>query len=115
VASAPARLSFVPCPVRVLTHTLTVRRGHRARLPFVCPRGCDDDWELDYRGHSIGLVLMLARPGVKGRTAVEPTSARLPPRARRITATLRPDTFSTPSHPRAKPQTPIRIVVRLRR
>jgi hypothetical protein len=40
-ANVPARLSSVPCPVRVLTRTLTLRRGrHSARLPILCPRGC---------------------------------------------------------------------------
>jgi hypothetical protein len=116
VPAPPGRLAFVPCPVRVLTHTLTLRRSRRrALLPFVCPRGCDEDWQLDYRGRAIGLLLLRAHPGVRGRTGVERTDVRLPRHARRITATLRPDTFSRLSHPQAERQAPIRIAVRLAR
>jgi hypothetical protein len=111
----PGRLSFVPCPVRVLAHTLTLRRGHRtALLPVVCPRGCDDDWQLDYRGHAIGLILMRARSGVRDKMTVELGDLRRLRQERRITATLRPDSFGT-SHPHAERQAPIRIVVRLAR
>ena len=73
----------VPCPVRVLARTLTLRRGrHVGHLPIRCPRGCDAEWELRH--------------------------------ARRVTATLGPDT-NVPDHPRAEQQAPIRVVVRLAR
>jgi hypothetical protein len=113
-ANVPARLSSVPCPVRVLARRLTLRRGRRtARLPILCPRGCDESMDVSYRGRLVGSFYAAAPAGVRRRTEV--TFDDLPPlrRARRITVTVAFDSY-LPSHPLAKRQAPIRVVVRLR-
>jgi hypothetical protein len=115
VPALPARLAFVPCPVRVLTRTVTLRRGRRsARLPLRCPRGCDEEWDLEYRGDAIGFAIAHAPAG--GRRATEVSFENLRPlrHARRITATLGPDPFVESTHPRAEQQARIRVTVRLR-
>jgi hypothetical protein len=60
------------------------------------------------------LILMRARSGVRDKMTVELGDLRRLRQERRITATLRPDSFGT-SHPHAERQAPIRIVVRLAR
>jgi hypothetical protein len=90
-------IAFVPCAVRVLTLTVTLRRGRRsARLPLLCPRGCDEEWDLEYR------------------TELSFENLRPLRHARRIAATLGPDQFVESTHPRAEQQARIRVTVRLR-
>jgi hypothetical protein len=57
---------------------------------------------------------MFGHAGVRRSDQVEVPDQRLLGHARRFTATIRPDTFDGASHPHAKLQAPIRIVVRVR-
>jgi hypothetical protein len=112
--SAPARLAHVPCPVRVLTHAVTLRPGRRtARLAIRCPRGCDEDWDVLYHGRYIGYLFPVARARHTRHVVVTFETLERLRRGRRATVTLAPDTYDR-SHPRAAQQAPVRLVVRRR-
>jgi hypothetical protein len=113
-ASAPARLSSVPCPVRVLRRSLTLRPHRRtARLPIRCPRGCRESFDVRYRGRLIGSFEADAPAGAIRRPEVFFDPLRPLRRGSRVhTVTVVPDPVS---HPLARRQDPVRIVVRLRR
>jgi hypothetical protein len=113
-ASAPARLSSVPCPVRVLARRLTLRAHRRtARLPIRCPRGCHEDFSVVYRGQFIGSFEAHAPAGATRRSEVFFDPLRPLRRGDRIhTVTVVEDPVS---HPLARRQAPVRVVVRLLR
>jgi hypothetical protein len=111
----PARLSFVPCPVRVLARTMTLRRGRSvAHVPIRCPRGCDADWEVVHRGKIVGSFEARAPAGVRRTVDVDFDNLRALRRLRRATVMLRPDSYY-PSHPRAAQPAPVRLLLRLPR
>jgi hypothetical protein len=113
-ANAPPRLSSVPCPVRVLRRSLTLRPHRRtARLPIRCPRGCHESFDVDYRGRLIGSFDADAPAGAIRRPEVFFDPLRPLRRGDRIhTVTVVEDPVS---HPLARAQAPVRVVVRLRR
>jgi len=115
VAVAPARIDVVPCPLRILQRTATLRlHARRARIRVRCPRGCTgNDWVVRDRGADIGeLHVTVPRGGTRYGTLFfyEPAALR---KRRRVVLTLAED--SDRSHPQAPRQAPIRLMLKIRR
>jgi hypothetical protein len=115
VALAPPRIDVVPCPVRLVRHTATLRlHARRARIRVRCPRGCTgDDWVVLHHGTDVGaLDVRVPRGGTRTGTLFFYDLAALRDRSSAV-VTLTED--SDRSHPRAPRQPPIRLRLKIRR
>ena len=115
VALAPPRIAVVPCPLRIVRHTATLRlHTRRARVRVRCPQGCSGaDWEVRDHGTDVGsLDVTVPRGGTRYGTLFFYELDALRNR-RRAVVTLAED--SERSHPRAPRQAPIRLRLRIRR
>jgi hypothetical protein len=117
VAVAPARLDVVPCPIRVLRRTATLRlHERRARMTVRCPQGCSgaaDDWSVRDHGTDVGELNVTVPRGGTGVATLffyELGSLR-----NRRSAVVTLAEGSGRSHTRAPKQAPIRIRLRIRR
>jgi hypothetical protein len=115
VVVAPPRIGVVPCPLRLLRHTATLRlHARRARIRVRCPRGCTgDDWVVLHRGTDVG-ALDVRVPRGRTRTATL-FFYDLEALRHRSSANVTLAEDSDRSHPRAPRQRPIRLRLKIRR
>jgi hypothetical protein len=117
IPQAPARIDVVPCPLRLVARTATLHLGtHRARVRIRCPNGCDDSWNVIYRGREIGALFFTAPRGATRSALLQLDEARRLRHLGTVVVTLSEDSAAeNRMRPRAPRQPPIRLRLKIRR
>jgi hypothetical protein len=117
VVRAPTRIARVPCPLQLVSPTATLHLAtRRAHVRIRCPKGCEDDWNVSYRGREIGALSFTVPRGATRSALLEVYEAR---RIRHLaTAVVTLSEESAPENrvrPKAPRQRPIRLRLKIRR